>query len=125
MTRSEAYDKHPQHTLAFDDAPAAVRVRVGGVVVAETKRGLLLREGKYPPTVYVPRADVEMSLLSRVTHSTHCPFKGDASYYDFTGDGPVVERLAWSYEDPFDQMEAIRDHLSFYTDRAEIEPLDG
>ena len=93
--------------------------------VAETKRGLLLREGNYPPTVYVPRADVEMSLLSRVTHSTHCPFKGDASYYDFTGDGPVVEQLAWSYEDPFDQMEAIRDHLSFYTDRAEIEPLDG
>ena len=33
--------------------------------------------------------------------------------------------LAWSYEDPFDQMEQIRDHLSFYTDRAEIEPLDG
>ena len=80
MTRSEAYDKHPQHTLAFDDAPAAVRVRVGGVVVAETKRGLLLREGKYPPTVYVPRADVEMSLLSRVTHSTHCPFKGCLLY---------------------------------------------
>ena len=123
MTRSDAYDRHPEHVLRFEEAPATVRVRVGETVVAETRRGLTLVEGKYPPVVYVPRDDVRMERFERVEHSTHCPFKGDASYYDFSDGGARVEHAAWSYEDPFDQMEAIRDHLAFYADRTTIEPL--
>ena len=128
MARSTAYDKHPDHTLVFDDTPAGLRVRVGEAVVAETRRGLLLREGKYPPVVYVPRDDCAMELLGAVDHTTHCPFKGDANYFDFVGDGSAaarVEQIAWSYEDPFDQMESLRDHLAFYPDRTTLEPLDG
>lgn len=125
MARSTAYDRHPEHTLAFDDAPAGLRVRVGDVVVAETRRGRLLREGRYPPVVYVPREDVAMERLARSDHSTHCPFKGDATYYDLADRAGAegVEQLAWSYEDPFDQMEAIRGHLAFYPDRATLEPI--
>jgi uncharacterized protein (DUF427 family) len=128
MARSEAYDRHPDHVLGFEDAPAAVRVRVGERVLAETHRGLTLLEGRYPAVVYVPREDVRMECLRRVDHSTHCPFKGDAAYFDFRDparDGPEpVAQVAWSYEDPFDQMEAIRGHLAFYADRAIIESLD-
>ena len=125
MARSEAYDRHPEHVLRFEDSPAAVRVRVGETIVAETRRGLTLLEGSYPPVVYVPREDVRMAVLERVAHSTHCPFKGDASYFDFGApdDDARVEQVAWSYEDPFDQMEAIRDHLAFYADRAIVESL--
>jgi uncharacterized protein (DUF427 family) len=72
-----------------------------------------------------------MDLLARSKHSTHCPFKGDASYFDFIGQRvcqPAVqqkeiEQVAWSYEDPFDQMAEIRDHLAFYSDRVHIEIL--
>ncbi len=125
MTRSTAYDDHPQHTLALDDASAAVRVRVGATVIAETRRGLTLREGAYPPVVYVPREDCAMDQLASVDHSTHCPFKGDASYFDFAGEGlDRVEHVAWSYEDPFDQMEALRDHLAFYADRVIMEAIE-
>lgn len=124
MARSQAYEKYPEHTLVFDAEPAALRVRVGDVVVAETRAGLRLIEGRYPPVVYVPREDVRMEHLARTSHSTHCPFKGDASYYDFQGESETISQLAWSYEDPFDQMAAIRDHLAFYPDRAEIESID-
>ena len=130
MARSTAYDDHPQHTLTFDDVPAALRVRVGDTLLAETHRGLTLREGRYPPVVYVPREDCAMDRLVPVEHSTHCPFKGDASYFDFAGrdgaedGGERIQRVAWSYEEPFDQMEALRDHLAFYADRVTLEPID-
>jgi uncharacterized protein (DUF427 family) len=128
MARSEAYDRHPEHVLRFEDTPAAVRIRVGEHVLAETRRGLTLLEGRYPAVVYVPREDVRMERLRRVDHSTHCPFKGDATYFDFgdhAQEGPAsVAQVAWSYEDPFDQMETIRGHLAFYADRAIIETLE-
>ena len=128
MSRSTAYDKYPQHTISIDEEPVALRVTIDGEVLAETKRGLALREGKYPAVVYVPREDVRMDILSVSTHSTHCPFKGDASYFDYQGksrpdgaQGPQRPQVAWSYEAPFDQMEAIRDHLAFYPDRVTLE----
>ena len=124
MALSEAYAKHPQHTLNFDDEPAVLRVRLGDLLIAETTRGLVLREGAYPPTVYIPREDVRMELLVRSDHSTHCPFKGDASYFDLgvgANGGDTVAQIAWSYEDPFDQMLEIANQLSFYTDRVTLD----
>ncbi len=123
MALSPAYEKHPEHTLAIDDHRVGVRVSIGEIVVAETTRGLSLREGRSPPVVYVPREDVFMDRLRGSDHSTHCPFKGDASYFDFTGAPSPIEQVAWSYEDPFDQVAAIRDHLAFYADRVRIEML--
>ena len=127
MTRSTAYDRFPEHRIEIDAERVGVRVRVrlDGTLLAQTSRGLSLREGTYAPVVYVPREDVRMDRLARSDHSTHCPFKGDASYFDFAAGEASVEQVAWSYEDPFDQMIAIRDHLAFYPDRVEIEPVDS
>jgi len=129
MSRSEAYDRHPEHVLVFDEARVRASVRIGNDVIATTDHGLNLREGKYPAVVYFPREDVRMDLLAGSDHQTHCPFKGDASYFDYRGadqelaesDGSGVEHVAWSYEDPFDQMLAIKGHLAFYSDRVRIE----
>ena len=129
MTRSAAWDAHPEHRIEIDAERVALRVTWGGELLAETTRGLELREGRYPPVVYVPRDDVRMDRLRRSDHTTHCPFKGDATYFDVAEDlaeasgdasGGQAE-IAWSYETPFDQMEAIRDHLAFYPDRVRIE----
>ena len=129
MARSTAYDKYPEHTLEFESKPASIRVSVGDVVVAETQRGLTLVEARYAPTVYVPRDDVDFAKLTRVEQTTHCPFKGDANYYDFggegdgVGDGEQENPIAWTYEDPFDQVNELRDCLAFYADRTTIEAL--
>lgn len=135
MTRSEAYDRHPGHVLAFDAEPVRARVRVAGEVVAETRRALRLREGSYPPVLYFPREDIRMDRLERVDHRTHCPFKGDATYFDYRGTTPEtrspraptarIEHVAWSYEQPFDQMQALEGHLAFYADRAAIEEAES
>ena len=126
MARSEAYDRHPEHVLRFEDRPAAVRVRVGETIVAETRRGLTLLEGSYPPVVYVPREDVRMAVLERVAHSTHCPFKGDASYFDFGSpdDDARVEQVAWSYEEPLAPYETLRRCVAFHAGRVDAAWID-
>ena len=120
MARSTAYDEHPQHTIEL--APAAGRVRVSweGRTVVETERALEMREGTYPPVLYLPREDADAALLERSEHGTHCPFKGDANYFSLVADGARSENTVWTYEDPFDQVAGIRDHLAFYADRVTI-----
>jgi len=124
MALSTAYEKHPQHRIEIDEERVGLRVTLNGEVLAETTRGLNLREGNYPAVVYVPRDDVDMDRLTPRDHTTHCPFKGDASYFCSKGDASD-EDIAWSYETPFDQMAAIRDHLAFYADRVTLEPASG
>jgi uncharacterized protein (DUF427 family) len=125
MPRSLAYDKYPDHTLTFDEAKASVRILVGEIVLAETHRALVLREGRYPATLYLPRQDIDMEKMRPSDHSSHCPFKGDASYYDFIDADKPTPQIGWSYEDPFDEMLEISGYVAFYSDRAQIETTEG
>jgi uncharacterized protein (DUF427 family) len=58
-----------------------------------------------------------MERLARTAHTTHCPYKGDASYYSIAG-GP--ENAVWSYEHPYDELLEIKDLLAFYPSKVEI-----
>lgn len=107
-------------TITIEPSPRRVRVGFNGKTVADTTNALILREGSYPPVVYVPRADADMSLLQRTARTTRCPYKGEASYYTIEADGRTVENAVWSYEEPLDSVSAIRKHLAFYPDRVEI-----
>ncbi|HET6583295.1 MAG TPA: DUF427 domain-containing protein [Nannocystaceae bacterium] len=112
------YAKHPEHTVTVTPFRGRVVVRVGDDVVADTRDALQLNEASYPAACYVPRTDVRMERLARTDHRTHCPFKGDASYFTITG---VAENAVWSYEHPYDEVEQIRDRLAFYPDKVRID----
>jgi len=93
-------------------------------VIANTHDAVELQEdfgeGKKtvsPVVYYMPRKDVQMDRLVRSNHTTHCPFKGDASYFSMK-DGP--ENAVWSYEAPYDEMTAIKERLAFYPDKFQI-----
>lgn len=100
--------------------PAGVRVQVtfNGEVIADTRDAVRMDEGPYPPVYYVPRKDVKMERLIRTSHTTHCPFKGDATYYSVSN-GRTAKNAAWSYERPCDAMAGIRELLAFYADRVD------
>ncbi len=121
MARSTAFDQHPNHTIEIEPAERPVRVVWHGHTVAESQRAMKLLEGSYPPVFYLPIRDANPALLQRTAHSTHCPFKGDASYYSLRSGDDLDENAVWVYQDPFDQVEAIRDHIAFYADRVTIE----
>jgi uncharacterized protein (DUF427 family) len=106
------------HPITIEKNPNRVVVTLGGQVLADTRNALTLREAKYPAVQYIPRGDVDMARLSRTEHSTYCPFKGDCSYHSLPGERGI--NAVWTYEAPFPAVEAIRDHLAFYSDRVEI-----
>jgi uncharacterized protein (DUF427 family) len=106
----------PDHPITIEPADELVTVRAGVTILAESANALVLREASYPPVLYIPREEVVMDALSPTATSTHCPYKGDASYFGVRGGRQDV---AWSYEDPFERMGAIRGHLAFYPDRVD------
>src|SRR5436305_1323170 len=73
----------PQHRLLFDPFPRRVRAYLGGELVLDTRRGMLLHESNMMVQLYVPEDDVRAK-LTPTEHTTHCPFKGDASYWTVT-----------------------------------------
>lgn len=110
----------PAHAISIEAEPDRVRVILGGVAIAETTRAVILREGRLPPVHYIPREDVVAEAISRTEHRSHCPFKGDASYFALSGGGVTVENAAWSYEQPFPAAAAIRGHLAFYANKVDV-----
>ncbi|ASK33331.1 hypothetical protein CEK62_02480 [Alcanivorax sp. N3-2A] len=113
------------HRITLAPTPGRVIVTVAGQVVADSQRALTLREGNLPPVQYLPRDDIDMSRLTRTTHTSHCPFKGDAHYYSIATAEGEASNAVWTYEQPLPGVEAIRDYLAFYPQRVEsirIEP---
>jgi uncharacterized protein (DUF427 family) len=89
-------------------------VRSGGAVLGESSNALELTEGDYPPVIYFPRDDIAMAFLDRTEKTSHCPHKGDASYFSIVTRSTTLENAAWSYEDPFEAMKRIAGHIAFY-----------
>jgi uncharacterized protein (DUF427 family) len=111
----------PDHPITIERHPARIVVSVAGHVVADTRDALTLRESTYPPVQYVPRKDVDMSLLERTDQSTYCPYKGDCAYYSIPIGGDKSVNAVWTYEAPFAAVAEIKDHLAFYPDR--VDPI--
>ena len=109
----------PDHPIKISPARGRVRISVAGKVVAQSSRALILEEGGYPPVFYVPREDAEMSLLERTTHYSYCPYKGDCTYFSIPLGGAKSEFAVWSYEEPYEVVSSIRNHLAFYPARVD------
>lgn len=115
------WKQYPDHRIATRPAGVRVQVRFAGDVIADSTDAIQLEERMVGSTVapvvyYIPRKDVKMDRLVRSGHRTYCPFKGQASYYSLS-DGP--ENAVWTYEEPYDEMRVIKDHLAFYPDKVD------
>jgi len=105
----------PKITIEKD--PSTWRISANGTKLGVSRDVLCMTEGTYPPVLYVPQADLGMALFAATDKSTHCPHKGDASYFTVSG----LENVGWCYETPFDNVSAIKDHIAFYVDRVSVE----
>lgn len=96
--------------------PAAGRfvVKAGETILGTTDHAVELREGGHGPVLYVPRADVDMSLLERTDRATTCPWKGMASYYSVKAPSGKLDNAVWTYETPKAGLDGIAGHLAFY-----------
>ncbi|MEX2453772.1 MAG: DUF427 domain-containing protein [Rhodospirillaceae bacterium] len=115
------FRKNPGHTIALEPSPRRVRVQFGGEWIADTTEAKLLYEANYTPVYYFPVKDVRLDLLHPTDHSTHCPYKGDASYWTIEAGGKTAENAIWAYQAPFDEMAALdlQDYCAFYWNRVD------
>lgn len=114
------------HPITIAPFKGRVIVRAGDAVIADSMDALTLKEATYPPVFYLPREDVNMAALTRSARQTHCPYKGQASYFDLPI-GPEGLNAVWSYETPHQAVSAIAGRLAFYANKVSIETisLDG
>jgi uncharacterized protein (DUF427 family) len=109
----------PDHPITIERNPARITISVGERVIADTREALALREASYPAVQYIPRKDVDMSLLERTQHNTYCPYKGDCSYYSIPSGGAKSVNAVWTYEAAYPAVAAIDGYLAFYPDRVD------
>ncbi|MFE2023507.1 DUF427 domain-containing protein [Streptomyces sp. NPDC059499] len=100
----------PGHRITVEPEAVHVRAVRDGQLLAESHRPLALRETGCPVRYYLPPEDVRTELLTPSDTRTHCPFKGDASYWSLPGAADLV----WAYQEPKDQVAAIKGHFCFY-----------
>src|SRR5947208_505289 len=85
--------------------------------VAEGDSALTLHESNYPPVEYLPLQDVDADVIIPTDHETYCPYKGDASYYSLSTADGELENVIWTYEQPYDAVAEIKDHVAFYPNK--------
>ena len=97
-----------------------VRIEVGGELVAESRRALELRESHHKPRWYLPPEDVREGVLEPSEKTSHCPFKGDASYFSVRAGGELHRDLVWTYQDPLPAVREIAGRVAFYDEKVEL-----
>ncbi len=113
------------HTVRIKANLNRVRAAFAGRVIADTRKALTVLETGCRPVLYFPRADVEMSYLTKTDHHTRCPYKGQASYYTVAVDGQTGENAVWSYEAPIPAVLALKGYMAFYPDKVEVQEVTG
>ena len=117
--RVNGHLRDPFHRVDIRPSSRAVKVRIGGELVAETDRPWVLSENGLPNRFYIPRADVSIEALERSGTRSHCPYKGDATYWAHPASSG--DDVAWEYPEPFDGALRIAGAISFRGDAVEIQ----
>jgi uncharacterized protein (DUF427 family) len=120
MSNRPILSPSPDHPITIERNPRRVQVSAGGTLTADTSAALTLREANYPPVQYIPRADADMAQLRRSDHSSYCPYKGEAAYFDIVALGERGTNAVWTYEQPYAAVAEIADYLAFYANIVEI-----
>ena len=115
------FQKNPDRIVRLEPSPRRVRVQFGGEWIADSTGMMLMYESGHLPVYYFPVKDVRLDLLHPTDHGSHCPYKGEASYWNIEAGGRISENAVWAYQTPYDEMTAIdlQDYCSFYWDRVD------
>ena len=97
-----------------------VRVEIGGLVVADTRRPVLLFETGLPTRYYIPKQDVRMDLFEPTSSASRCPYKGVARYWSGPVGDQMIKDIVWSYPAPIPECPKIENLLSFYNERVDL-----
>ena len=127
LEEDEEVSGHPRDPYKRVDALPSSRhvvVALDGVVLGETRSPVLLFETGLPTRYYLPRADVDLGLLTPTANRSHCPYKGRADEYWTVTDRPEARNIAWSYAEPYPAVGRISGRIAFYNELVDL-TVDG
>jgi len=114
--RSEAMREHPEHEVITERIHQQVEVWLEGELIAKTDNAIKVKETGYDDVIYIPKNDLtNIDLLKSGDYD--CPFKGHAELYTVKHGARDLENAAWSYEDPFDQVQELKGRVAFYPEK--------
>lgn len=119
MTQLTEHTAATEQRVRTEPNHRRVRVFFGGEPIADSSRTLYLFETGHLPVYYFPRSDVRFELLEPSSHTSHCPYKGDATYYTVVAGGRRAENAVWAYPSPIDSVPQLADYVAFYWDLAD------
>ena len=105
------------YSISASAVDKQIRIEVNGITIADSCNTILYKEGSLRPVYYFPREDVRMDLFYPTRHQTHCPFKGNATYWTIDVNGKKFEDAVWSYETPIEDGLKIKNHVAFYLEK--------
>lgn len=107
------------HPISVECTQKRVVVMAAGRTIADTRRAIALREADRPSVYYIPRDDVQATVLERSQSASYCPYKGEARHFHVTtGDDCLVD-AAWTYHTPYWAVAEIENHIAFDPDRSD------
>jgi uncharacterized protein (DUF427 family)/class 3 adenylate cyclase len=107
------------YQVSIEPTEKRIRALFNGKTIADSDMVLVLSETRHAPTYYFPKADVHMDSLALSERHTHCPFKGNASYWSVHVGSELGENIVWGYEQPYEEAEEIQGYIAFYWDKME------
>ena len=114
-----AWLKNTHYVIDLAPLPFRVRAEVAGETILDSGSVQVMYELGHGPVYYVPRGDLRQDLLTANDHSTYCPYKGDARYWDLAVADRVIENAVWAYHDPYPEMAALDGLMGVYWERAD------
>lgn len=109
----------PGHWVHVSESPRHVRVLFNGETIADSKHAKLVRESDVLPVYYFPQQDVRAEFLTATQRKSHCPYKGEASFWTVDVRGERAENGAWMYRSPLPDAAAIANHFAFEWNKME------
>ena len=121
MTSSPGHKKWPNHHIVEEHPRSRVEVIFDGIKIAESTSVIKVVEDNHPLRYYLPREDVDMNALERSDTTTECPFKGIANYFSITIGKHRIDDAVWTYEDPYEEHQGLRNRVAFYDDKSDLQ----
>jgi uncharacterized protein (DUF427 family) len=115
--KSPGHQKWPDHKVKETQLAGKAEVQIGSEVIADSRDVIRVEEDGSPVRLYFPRTAVAMQSLEPSKTTTECPFKGTASYFNLNIGGRKLQDAVWSYEEPFEEHQALKGRLAFYEEK--------
>ena len=123
LEEDEPVYTHPRDPYTRVDILASsrhVRVELDGITVADSRQPRILFETGLPPRYYLPLTDLRMDLLRPAQTSSHCPYKGAASYWTVDTGQAEHRDVVWMYRTPLPESQKIAGLACFYNEKVDL-----